>query len=72
EAAYNPPAVERQSPFGRWSISCSLSDGKLTFIRKFAIKARWVAREDYSGFKEFCEEYGLPKHTLLLLEKKKK
>lgn len=70
QIAYQPETAALESPFGRWKIKCIPGDGRITYSRRLSISSRLVSTENYSGFKDFCESFTLPKHSILLLEKK--
>jgi hypothetical protein len=69
QIAYQPETVTLESPFGRWKIECIPGDGRITYSRRLSIGSRQVSTENYPGFKDFCESFTLPKHSILLLEK---
>ena len=69
--AYKPETVALESLFGRWKIECvPAGNGRITYSRRLSISSRYVSSENYSSFKDFCESFTLPKHSIFLLEKK--
>jgi len=69
QIAYQPETATLESPFGRWKIECIPGDDRITYSRRLSISSRLVSTENYSVFKDFCENFTLPKHSILLLEK---
>ncbi|HLA41760.1 MAG TPA: hypothetical protein VJ417_17280, partial [Candidatus Glassbacteria bacterium] len=69
KVAYMPATEKRESPFGRWLISCGQNAGRLSYSRRLSVSATVVSLRDYPEFKAFCEEYTLPRYSILLLER---
>ncbi|MFH1071058.1 MAG: hypothetical protein V1794_15670, partial [Candidatus Glassbacteria bacterium] len=69
KVAYRPETEQRESPYGKWLISCGENAGRLTYTRRLSISANVVDTRHYSDFKAFCEDFTLPRHSILLLEK---
>ncbi|MEA1997411.1 MAG: DUF3857 domain-containing protein [Gemmatimonadota bacterium] len=69
---YKPQEAHGESRFGVWTINCRSAEGerRMVYEKKFTLSSHSISCENYPEFKTFCETFTLPRHSLLLLEKK--
>jgi len=67
---YSPPGTAAANEYGRWELSCRVTDrGEILFERSFSIEKTVISADEYPEFKKAFDEISGPKNQLLLFEK---
>jgi hypothetical protein len=68
--AFSPRTAFDETPYGSWVTGCRQEGDRLVFSRRITVQSRFVDVAHYPEFKKFFDNFNLPEHSLLLLEKK--
>ncbi len=69
EVDYLPKAETVDSPYGTYSCSCELQDGKIKYTRKLVLKSGTYKKENYTEIYDFFDKVSNLDNSIVVLKK---